>query len=143
MVNVSVDFNEKVGKIKPMHAVNNGPVCKVGAINQGWNDSNNLKAFAAAGFPYARTHDSAYYFRYGNEHTVDVMAIFPNFDADVNDPASYDFVCTDNYMQMIEMAGTKVFYRLGHRIEHEVKKYGTLPPKDFRKWAEISSTIPS
>ena len=141
MVRISVDFQKEIGKINPMHAVNNGPVCKVGAINQGWNDCNNLKAYAAAGIPYARTHDSSFYPSYGLEHTVDVMAIFPNFDADVNDPASYDFVCTDNYMQMIEMAGTKVFYRLGHRIEHEVKKYGTLPPKDFQKWAEICEHI--
>ncbi|MBQ8341956.1 MAG: hypothetical protein IJY22_06260 [Clostridia bacterium] len=141
MVNISVDFNKKAGKIKPMHAVNNGPVCKVGDKAQGWNDSNNLRAYAAAGLPYARTHDASYYFRYGSEHTVDVAAIFPRFEADVNDPASYDFTCTDNYMQMIEMAGTKVFYRLGHRIEHEVKKYGTLPPADFQKWAEICEHI--
>ncbi len=141
MNRTTVDFNEKTGKIKPMHAVNNGPVCRVGATNQGWNDSNNLKAYAAAGLPYARTHDASFCSRYGLEHTVDVAAIFPRFEADVNDPASYDFVCTDNYMQMIEMAGTKVFYRLGHRIEHEVKKYGTLPPKDFQKWAEICEHI--
>ena len=64
MVNVSVDFNEKVGKIKPMHAVNNGPVCKVGSINQGWNDSNNLKAFTAAGFPYANIIPSIPVLRY-------------------------------------------------------------------------------
>ena len=42
---------------------------------------------------------------------------------------------------MIEAAGTKVFYRLSHRIEHEVKKYGTLPPKDFKKWAVICEHI--
>ena len=141
MNRITVNFNEKTGKMKPMHAVNNGPVCKVGEINQGWNDSTNLRAYTTAGIPFARTHDSSFYPRYGLEHTVDVMAIFPNFKADVNDPASYDFVCTDNYMQMIEMAGTKVFYRLGHRIEHEVKKYGTLPPKDFKKWAEICEHI--
>ena len=141
MVNVSVQFDQYTGKIRPMHAVNNGPVCRVGEVNQGWNDCNNLRAYTAAGIPYARTHDSSFYPRYGLEHTVDVAAIFPNFDADVNDPTSYDFVCTDNYLQMIEMAGTKVFYRLGHRIEHEVKKYGTLPPKDFQKWAEICEHI--
>ena len=141
MINVSVNFNEAIGVVKPMHAVNNGPVCRVGEQYQGWNDTSNLNAFVAAGIPYARTHDSSFYAPYGLEHTVDVLAIFPDFDADVNDPASYDFVCTDNYMQMIEMAGTKVFYRLGHRIEHEVKKYGTLPPKDFQKWAEICEHI--
>ena len=42
---------------------------------------------------------------------------------------------------MIEMAGTKVFYRLGSKIEHWPKKYGTLPPKDFKKWAVICEHI--
>ncbi|MFQ9801333.1 MAG: hypothetical protein ACLR23_23235 [Clostridia bacterium] len=28
MVNIDIDFNNKIGKIKPMHAVNNGPVYK-------------------------------------------------------------------------------------------------------------------
>ena len=27
MLNINVDFDKYVGKIKPMHAVNNGPVC--------------------------------------------------------------------------------------------------------------------
>ena len=146
MNKISIDFTKTLGKMKPMHAVNNGPVCKVGAVRQGWGDDDpnkysNLQAFKDAGIPYARTHDSSFYPSYGLEHTVDVAFIFPDFDADVNDPASYDFACTDNYMKMIEAAGTKVFYRLGHRIEHEVKKYGTLPPKDFQKWAEICEHI--
>ena len=42
---------------------------------------------------------------------------------------------------MIEAGGAKIFYRLGSRIEHEVKKYGTLPPKDYKKWAVICEHI--
>ena len=72
---------------------------------------------------------------------MDIPNIFPDFNADPTDPASYDFACTDHYLDMIEAAGTKVFYRLGHRIEHEIKKYGTLPPKDFHKWAVICEHI--
>jgi hypothetical protein len=156
MRHLKVDFQKPLGKIKPMHATNNGPTCDVNNIDLGWGtgsdiDPNpnkapkkrngNLAEFRAAGIPYARTHDSSFYPKYGLEHTVDVAFIFPNFDADPNDPASYDFTCTDHYMDMIEAAGTKVFYRLGHRIEHEVKKYGTLPPKDFHKWAVICEHI--
>ena len=59
MINVSVNFNEAAGVVKPMHAVNNGPVCRVGEQFQGWNDTSNLNAFVAAGIPYARTHDSS------------------------------------------------------------------------------------
>jgi len=148
---LQVNFDKTVGKIKPMHATNNGPVGKINNMNVGWDVSNvshdhhvigaNIYEFAKAGIPYARTHDASFYASYGLEHTVDVAFIFPNFDADPTDPANYDFTCTDHYMNMIDAAGTKVFYRLGHRIEHEVKKYGTLPPKDFHKWAVICEHI--
>ncbi|MGN1094237.1 MAG: hypothetical protein ACI4SC_04590, partial [Candidatus Neoclostridium sp.] len=65
---------------------------------------------------------------------------FRNFDADENDPASYDFECTDAYMKTIYESGTQIFYRLGASIEHG-KKFGTFPPKDFLKWAKICEHI--
>ena len=151
MAHMQVQFQKNVGSMKPMHAVNNGPVGTVKGAQLGWDktdsyslthqDGQNIYEFAVAGSPYGRTHDASFYASYGLEHTVDVVNIFPNFDADPTDPANYDFVCTDHYMDMMEAAGTKVFYRLGHRIEHEVKKYGTLPPKDFQKWAVICEHI--
>ncbi len=140
---MKVNFNVPHGTMKPMHATNNGPVVRECDIEEGTLHpfNNNLNEFKAAGIPYARTHDAAFYHRYGLEHVIDVYYIFPNFDADPNDPANYDFVCTDAYVKSCELAGTEVFYRLGHRIEHEVKKYGTLPPKDFQKWAAICEHI--
>ncbi len=151
MTHINVDLSKITGKIKPMHAVNNGPNCTVGTFNGTWADhvrdqaqlkrNGNLLEYRDAGIPYARTHDSSLFAKYGLEHTVDVHAIFPNFDADPEDPASYDFTCTDHYMDMIEAGGAKIFYRLGSRIEHEIKKYGTLPPKDFHKWAVICEHI--
>ena len=150
MTTVFIDFNKTESKIKPMHAVNNGPTCTLGSHSGGWDDhardqtkirNGNLEEFRAAGIPYARTHDSSFYSKYGLEHTIDVHAIFSNFDADPYSPDSYDFVCTDHYLDMIEAGGAKVFYRLGSRIEHEIKKYGTLVPKDFKKWAVICEHI--
>ena len=151
MARVKVDFRKKTGSMRIMHAVNNGPVGRIKGRAFGWNepeveteghvDGQNIYEFMMAGIPYGRTHDASFYPGYGAEHTVDVANIFRNFDADPTDPANYDFVCTDHYMDMMEAAGTKVFYRLGHRIEHEVKKYGTLPPKDFKKWAVICEHI--
>ena len=132
-----VDFAQGCGAVKPMHAVNNGPVYKFAEDQR----ITNIDSYRAAGIPYARTHDAAFYSTYGGEHTVDIHAIFPDFDADPNDPASYDFVLTDEYLKVIEFAGTKTFYRLGSKIEHWKKKYGTLPPKDFRKWAVICEHI--
>jgi hypothetical protein len=140
MAQIKVDFLHTVGAIKPMHAVNNGPAAKSPNPNS-WGGHSNIREYMAAGIPFARNHDASFYSGYGNEHTVDVHAIFPHFDADVNDPASYDFTCTDNYILTTEATGTETFYRLGSRIEHEIKKYGTLVPRDYQKWAEICEHI--
>ncbi len=132
MEKLTVFWNQPAGPIKPMHAVNNGPVNR---------RLSNMDAFREAGIPYVRNHDAAHYSGYGGEHTVDVHAIFPDFAADPYDPASYDFACTDAYLADIDAVGAKTFYRLGSKIEHGVKKYGTLPPPDFRKWAVICEHI--
>lgn len=137
MANIQVDFSRDCGPVKPMHAVNNGPVYKFAADQR----ITNIDSYRAAGIPFARTHDASFCSTYGGEHTVDIYAIFPDFDADPNDPSSYDFVLTDEYLKVIEFSGAKTFYRLGSKIEHWKKKYGTLPPKDFHKWAVICEHI--
>ena len=133
---VKVSFDNPLGTVKPMHAVNNGP-CIARASQQ----RQNFETYRALKIPYARNHDANHNPSYGGPHTVDVHAIFPNFDADENDPANYDFICTDKYTREIFEAGTKVFYRLGASIEHMIKKYYVLPPKDFAKWARICEHI--
>ncbi len=135
MKTVYVDFSQPLGPVKPMHAVNNGPFTVRG--------TGNAQDFLDAGIPYARNHDASLYPQYGGCHTVDVHYIFPNFDADETDPSSYDFTLTDQYSRECFDAGAKVFYRLGSKIEHESKKYGTYPPRDFSKWARICEHIVS
>lgn len=132
-----IDFTQINGKIKPMNAVNNGPIYTKNADQ----NAGNLIAYTEANIPFARTHDASFCSRYGGEHTVDVHLIFRDFDADPNDPASYDFDLTDEYMETIMLANTEVFYRLGSKIEHESKHYGILPPKDPKKWAMICEHI--
>lgn len=135
MAKVTADFSEIIGAVKPMHSVNNGPV-----VPQA-HGFGNLDYYRDARFPFARTHDAAFSPAYGGSHTVDIIAVFPDFEADVSDPASYDFGLTDEYIENIMKAGTKVFYRLGNKIEHESKRYGSLPPKDYFKWAQICEHI--
>lgn len=137
MEKIYVDFGTINGKVKPMHAVNNGPVYKFKADQR----ISNMEDFKAAGIPYARNHDASFFATYGGEHTVDVHAIFPDYEADPYNEASYDFAWTDEYLKVIEHSGAKIFYRLGSKIEHGVKKYNTLPPKDFHKWAVICEHI--
>ena len=136
MSRIEVNFERAIGSIKPMHAVNNGPLKK-----RADQTNSNFDKYKAAGIPFARTHDASFCASYGGEHSVDVWAIFPNPDADENDPASYDFILTDEYLERTLAAGTAIFYRLGNKIEHWIKKYGTLPPKDFAKWARICEHI--
>ena len=136
MSEIRADFCNICGPVKPMNAVNNGPKrVKEDQV------SDNVDAYAALRIPYARTHDSAHCHDYGGPYTIDITGIFQDFRADENDPDSYDFVNTDEYLARIEKAGTHVFYRLGQSIEHTVKKHGTLPPPDFHKWARICEHI--
>ncbi len=136
MKRVFVDFSRHTGVIKPMHAVNNGPLPETDVRGSG-----NACLFSDAYVPYVRNHDASFSSDYGGEHTVDVENIFPDFDADENDPLSYDFTLTDWYSMGINNAGAAVFYRLGSKIEHEPKKYHTKVPKDFEKYARVCEHI--
>lgn len=138
METLKFDLSKKYGGFKPMNAVNNGPIYKRHANDQ---FRTNLEEYKAAKIPYARNHDASFYLEYGGEHSVDISAIFPNFDADPYAEESYDFVCTDEYIKVTALAGTKTFYRLGQKIEHYIKKFHTLPPKDFKKWAVVCEHI--
>lgn len=126
---VSVDPTVTVSLIKPMNAANNGPV------------KANMDSYTALQIPYARTHDAALNESYVAKHCVDISAVFPDWDAKVDDPASYDFVNTDVLIANMLKSGAKPFYRLGQSIEHGTKKYGIYPPKDYKKWARICEHI--
>ena len=130
---VRADFGKPVGAVKPLHAVNNAP-CRLDRDETLWE-------FRDAGIPYMRTHDTEG--KWGGGHFVDVPNVFPDFDADENAPANYDFAFTDAYLATVVAAGTKVYYRLGVTIENHwrIKRYHTDPPRDFAKWARICEHI--
>ena len=132
MSTIRIDPTKQVGPIKPMNGVGGGPV--TGNFEY---DASDL--FREAGIPFSRTHDIEYPF--GSGEYVDIHCIFPNFDADVDDPASYNFVFTDEYLKAIIAAGAEPFYRLGSTIEHQPIKRYIYPPKSNEKWAQICSHI--
>ena len=137
---VEIDFGVDAGRVKALHGVNNSPVRVVHP--NGWTAAPQGQCeFAAAGIPYVRLHDTAGSF--GGTHYVDIPNIFPNFDADENDPKSYDFAFTDAYLKPLVKAGATPFYRLGVTIETNcgLKPYNILPPKDFAKWARICEHV--
>ena len=133
---VTVDPAAEVGPIKKMNAVNNGPTKPRSDQSLG-----NFDEYKALKIPYARIHDANHCSSYGGPHTVDISAVFPDFNADENDPKHYDFTITDEYLSNIRAAGTDPYYRLGQSIEHWIKKYGVNPPKDFAKWARICEHV--
>lgn len=132
------DLSRRGNAFKLLNAVNNGP-CHKRHANDQW--LTNLADYKAARIPYARNHDASFCDAYGSEHTVDISAVFPHFDADPTLPENYDFTVTDEYTAVTWEAGTKTFYRLGQKIEHYIKKYNTLPPKDFHKWAVVCEHV--
>ncbi len=136
VTHVTVEPSAALGPIRPMNAVNNGPK-RAGPTQK----SDNFQAYRAARIPFARVHDANYCFAYGAPHIVDVSAVFPDFDADADDPASYDFIRTDAYLQTIADAGTEVFYRLGEAADNGPAKYVSRPPRDAAKWARICEHV--
>ena len=134
MKEVFVDLSKKVKEIKAVNGVGNGPLtsrfCR-----------DRRQEFRRARIPYSRLHDTEGLM--GSGEFVNIHCIFKNFDADVNDPASYNFEATDIYIQAIIDAGTKVFYRLGETIENKEKvlRSHTFAPKDPYKWAQICEHI--
>ena len=130
---LSLDFSNPCPRIKPLHGVNNAPLRLSGAAGQ--------DEFRAAGIPFVRMHDTGGAF--GGSHYIDIPNIFPDFDADENDPASYDFAFTDAYLKPLVEAGCRIFYRLGVTIENnwKVKAYNIFPPKDYAKWARVCEHV--
>lgn len=130
---IKVDFAKKTGKqVQQLHGFNSGPMTKVFTY-----DARPL--FVEGGFPFVRLHDSEY--PYGSGEFIDIPCIFKNFDADENDPASYNFGNTDEYIRQCLNVGSRIIYRLGVSIEHSPVKRYTAPPKDFAKWARICEHI--
>ena len=133
---VTVRPASMLGPIKPLNGVNNAPIRP-----RAYQSSSNFKAYKAARIPSARPHDAVFCSGYGGPHVADISGIFPDFDKDEDDPASYDFIYTDRLLETIRMAGAEVFYRLGQSIEHGVKKYHNGPPKDYAKWARVCEHV--
>ena len=138
METLKFDLSKNAGAFKMMNATNGGPWYKRHADDQ---FRSNYEDYKAARMPYSRNHDSGVNGVYGGPYSHDITNIFPNFDADETNPESYDFACTDEAILCCLEAGTKTFFRLGQTIEHQIKKHGTIPPKDFNKWARICEHI--
>lgn len=134
MAKIKVDFSKITGKMKPVHAVGQPPII-------GWSSDKLFHYLTEAGIPYARLHDVGGGF--GGGKFVDIPNVFPDFNADPEDPASYDFTWTDPLITSLMNAKVEPYYRLGVTIENEVwrKAYRVNPPEDPEKWAKICAGV--
>ncbi|MBQ8390919.1 MAG: hypothetical protein IJX50_00030 [Clostridia bacterium] len=139
MANINIDFDKITGKIKPMHAVGQPPF-KGGGFGKG-HDFSPIQILKDANIPYSRLHDVGGAF--GSNRFVDIPNIFRDFEADVDDPASYDFAFTDTLIKGLADYGVAPYFRLGVTIENQcvVRAYRIHPPKDYDKWAKICEHI--
>ena len=131
---IMIDASRTIGRIKPMHAVGQPPI-------QGWADFSLFHYLKEAHIPFSRLHDTGGAF--GKNLYVDIPNLFRDFDADENDPASYDFAFTDLLFAALVENKVEPFVRLGVTIENMafVRKYRIFPPKDFAKWARICEHV--
>lgn len=125
MMDFTIDFSKKIGEVKPVNGVCNGP------------SKFTAKYFEKAHIPFSRLHDMRTHFH----DCCDVPSIFRDFDADENDPASYDFTLSDYYIEKIKECGTDIIYRFGSSMEQGDFRFNNRPPKDFHKWARICEHI--
>ncbi len=72
---ITVDFSKRLGVLKPLHGLNNGPINFGGMLN-------NSHRYRELGVPWVRLHDP----NWPHPREVDVPQIFPDFDADPDDP---------------------------------------------------------
>ena len=133
MSEIRFDYSTAKGRIKAMHAVGQPPM--LGARHDAF------RYLTEANIPYSRQHDTGGAF--GGYVYVDIPNIFRDFDADENDPASYDFAFTDHLLKGLKAANCEPYYRLGITIENypNIKAYRLAPPKDFGKWARICEHV--
>ena len=137
MAIIKVSLTKQQGKIKPMHAVGQPP------FSGGFLKFNftPIKHLQNANIPYSRLHDVDGSF--GGNRFVDIGNLFRDFNADEQDPASYDFAFTDHLLEAMHRYGIKPIFRLGETIENQmtVKALRIHPPKDFGKWARICEHV--
>lgn len=107
----TIDVTNPIGPVTALHGVNIGP------IDRRWGRDYSAY-FAEAQIPSVRLHDLPLL----AAEAADLHTIFPNPQADPDDPASYTFGVTDHYLAAIRAAGGEPYFRLGESIEHEPEK---------------------
>ena len=132
-----VDFDSALGPVRPLHQAGQPPL-PLSEI--GWGEKM-FHYLPEAGIRYSRLHDTGG--AYGGGKFVDITNLFRDFNADENDPKSYDFTFTDLLLEKMATNGIAPFFRLGETIENHahIRRYRTFVPADKQKWARVCEHV--
>ncbi len=127
---VTVDATHVVGLIRSLQGAHFDPGADATALN---------KVYVDLGIDMIRTHDAglAANSGVGDIDGVGPDRIFPNWDADPSNPASYNFAPTDAVIRNIRAAGAQVFFRVGRSATFTPGFPNNVVPPDFDKYAEV------
>src|SRR5689334_4692930 len=150
---LTVDAGKTLGPLRSLQGVNGAPAPgfhkPIRFQFGGWNVPEATDAtpgYREARIDVVRTHDA-----YGPgdidatfpdapntliDGTRTALSIFPNPEADPNDPRSYNFGPTDKLIASIEGIGADVIFRLGRSEGSNVDV-----PKDLDRYAEVARHI--
>lgn len=130
---VNIDFSKKIGKVKPVNCLNNGPLFGMDL------DLDFTEQFSEIKPPFVRLSNIEY--PYTSSRFLDIHCIFPDIELDERFEASYNFAPTDRYIAAVKETGADIYLRLGETPEpYEVKRY-TRTTRDPEKIARICERI--
>ena len=130
----NVDFDKKQGKIKPLNAINGGPMCGGASMSQ--DMSAEYRELSPALVRCVMPDGSC-----GYNQFICVHAIFPDISRDVNDENAYNFAPTDEYLSKVKDVGCDIFYTLGETAEPWGRPSYARMPADAEKWASVCEHI--
>ena len=128
---LEVDFSRPTGTIRHLNDVNGGPLCE-----RGWVDLS--PSYKELGIKNVRLNDVAWTF----DDALNINYVFPRFEADADQPDSYDFFQTDWYLKAIKALDINIIYGLSPTAEYpKLPPRHIDPPQDFEKWAKICVNV--
>jgi hypothetical protein len=132
---VTVDASKQVGTIRSLQGVSSTPLAGDGSRPDLTAQQHEL------GVDFVRTHDIDCSGT-GDIDGLGVDRIFPDFSADPNDPANYNFGPTDTAILSAVRAGEQVEFNLGHSdLSRCNPNFNNTPPSDPAKYAAIARNV--
>ncbi len=137
---IDIDFAQETGTIHSLMGMNCGP----------WVEHFTLDLsaqFQELQVPHVRLIAP----NWPGTDCVHIQTIFRDMNRDADDPASYDFSLTDQYVGAVVAAGAKPIYNLGLGVDTDLwnelrtgeyrKAKSNIPPADPHKFARICANI--